>query len=57
VKLYPQIGQEVFELGKPEELPVKLKKMKIYYKTILPLKGFNRYKTVNLKFKDQIICE
>jgi cell division protein FtsQ len=57
VKLYPQIGQEVFDLGKPEELPVKLRKMKIYYKTILPLKGFNRYKSVNLKYKDQIICE
>jgi cell division protein FtsQ len=57
VKLYPQIGEEVFDLGKPEELPVKFRKMKIYYKTILPLKGFNRYKTVNLKYKDQIICE
>lgn len=57
VKLYPQIGQEVFDLGKPEELPVKFRKMKIYYKTILPLQGFNRYKTVNLKYKDQIICE
>jgi cell division protein FtsQ len=57
VKLYPQIGQEVFDLGKPEELSIKFRKMKIYYKTILPLKGFNRYKTVSLKYKDQIICE
>jgi cell division protein FtsQ len=57
IKLYPQVGQDIFDLGMPEELDTKFRKLKLYYKEILPLKGFNKYKTVNLKYKDQIICE
>jgi cell division protein FtsQ len=57
IRLYPQVGQEFFDLGMPEELEIKFKKLKLYYNEILPLKGFNKYRSVNLKYKDQIICE
>ncbi|MBX9850560.1 MAG: cell division protein FtsQ/DivIB [Cytophagaceae bacterium] len=55
--IYTQVGNEVVEFGKPEELEDKFSKFKIYYKKILQLKGFNKYKRVNLEYKDQIICE
>jgi cell division protein FtsQ len=57
ILIYSQVGDEEVEFGKPEDIEEKFKKYKIYYKKILPLKGYNKYKRVNLKFKDQIICE
>ncbi|HEY8400807.1 MAG TPA: cell division protein FtsQ [Cytophagaceae bacterium] len=57
VVLHPQIGDERIELGLPENLELKLNKLRVYYKKILPLKGWNKYNKVNLKYKDQIICE
>lgn len=55
--LYSQVGDEAIEFGRPEELEEKFKKYKIYYKKILPLKGYNKFRRVNLEYKDQIICE
>lgn len=57
IKLSPQVGDEVIFLGKPENLDSKFERLKIFYKKILPQKGWNRYDLVNLKYKDQIICE
>jgi len=57
LEIYPQVGNEKILFGKPEEWEAKFKKMKIYYKKILQVSGYNRYKTINLKFQDQIICE
>ena len=57
ITIYPQVGDEVIFLGKPEDLDLKFERLKIFYKKILPQKGWNRYDLVNLKYKDQIICE
>lgn len=53
----PQIGNQKILFGKPEDAVIKLKKLKIFYKEILPAKGWNNYLTVNLKYKNQVICE
>lgn len=57
LELRPQVGDEVILFGKPEDLEEKFRKVKIFYKNIVQLRGFNKYKIVNLKYKDQIICE
>ncbi len=55
--LYPQVTKQIVEFGKPEDLETKFKKLKIFYTEILPQKGWNKYRRVNLKYKDQIIAE
>ena len=55
--LYPQVGDEVFEFGKSQDVETKFKKLKIFYKKIQPAKGYNKYNLVSVKYKDQIICE
>lgn len=55
--VYPQIGKQYFIFGSMEDLEDKILKMKIFYKNILPVKGWNFCEKVNLKFKDQIITE
>ena len=55
--LYPQVGKQEVIFGKPVEIEEKFKKLNIFFREILPHKGWNHYEFVNVKFKDQIICE
>lgn len=55
--LYPQVGRQVIEFGKPEDLDAKLEKIKIFYQKISPVQGWNRYRRVSVAYKNQIICE
>jgi cell division protein FtsQ len=57
IKMYTQVSKQVIEFGTPEEISEKFKKLKIFYKDILPYKGWNSYERVSVKFKDQIVCE
>jgi len=57
VILYPQIGKQVIYFGKPDELDVKFRNLGLFYSKIIPAKGWNVYHSVNLKFKNQLICE
>jgi cell division protein FtsQ len=57
VDMYPQVTKQVIEFGLPEDTEEKFKKLKIFYKKILPSKGWNAYSRVNVAFKDQIIAE
>lgn len=48
-------GQKII-FGQPAAISEKFAKLKAYYTTILPNSQKN-YSTVNLKFKDQIVCK
>ena len=54
--LIPREGNEQFHFGQPIEIAEKFRKMEKYYTHITPVKGANHYKTVDLKYKGQIIC-
>ncbi len=49
-------GPEVFIIGEPQEIDGKFEKIKKYYDYIAPSKSEGYYKSVNLKYKNQIIC-
>jgi cell division protein FtsQ len=55
--MYPQVTKQYIEFGKAEQITHKFKKLKIFYTKILPSKGWNSYRKVNVKYQDQIICE
>jgi cell division protein FtsQ len=55
--LIPQVGQHQIDFGLPDDFEVKFEKLKIFYKNILPLKGWEKYKRVSVKFRNQIVCE
>lgn len=54
---YLQVGKQEIIFGSADDYESKFSKLNIFMDKILPLKGWNYYSTVNLKFKDQIICE
>ena len=57
ITFYPQVGDERIEFGKAENPEIKLKKLKIFYKEIIPRVGWNKYKRVNLEYEGQIVAE
>lgn len=57
VNMFPQVGGQTIEFGRPENLEVKFKKLRIFYKEILPQQGWNAYERINLEYEGQIIAE
>ncbi|MEN8248160.1 MAG: cell division protein FtsQ [Bacteroidota bacterium] len=57
VILLPQVTKQYIEFGGLNNIEDKFKRLEIFYTDILPRKGWNSYKRVNVKFKEQIICE
>ncbi len=58
VVMYPQVGKLRMEFGSIEDIENKFKRLEIFFKQILPTKGWDAYQTkVNVAFKDQIICD
>lgn len=57
IVMMPQVGDEQIEFGKPENMDVKFKKLKIFYKEILPSVGWNKYERVNLEYEGQLVAE
>jgi cell division protein FtsQ len=57
ITLFPQIGDYAITFGKPDDLEYKFKKLTVFFKDILPLKGWDAYQEVNVQYKDQIVCD
>lgn len=57
IKIYTQVSKQLVDFGQPENIEDKFRKLEIFYKKILPAKGWNFYESVSVKFKDQIVCE
>jgi cell division protein FtsQ len=57
ITIYPQVTGQRIEFGKPEEIEAKFRKLMIFYKEILPTRGWNKYERVSLKYEGQIIAE
>jgi cell division protein FtsQ len=57
VTVLPQVGDERIVFGAPDDLEVKFKKLKIFYKEILPRVGWNKYSRVSLEYDGQIVAE
>lgn len=54
--IIPREGNEIFRFGKPVEIQDKFARMEKYYTHIIPAKGQNTYKEIDLKYKGQIVC-
>ena len=57
IRMYQQVGKQIIEFGNAMDLDDKFDRIQIFYKEILPRKGWDAYSRVSVKFKDQIVCE
>lgn len=57
IEMIPQVGEHVVDFGDASEPEVKFNKLKIFYTNVIPAKGWSRYRSVSVKFHNQIVCE
>jgi cell division protein FtsQ len=57
ISMLPQVTKQTIFFGEPTDIITKFNKLKLFYKEVLPNKGWNTYSYVNVKFKDQIVCK
>ena len=57
IDLFPRVGNHLIHLGTAENYEGKLRNLEAFYDKILPEAGWNRYSSINLEFKDQIVCK
>jgi len=54
--LIPRVGNYEIQFGKMTDLETKFLKLNSFYEQALSKTDWNKYKTINLKYKDQIVC-
>jgi cell division protein FtsQ len=57
IELIPRVGNQRIILGNADSLQTKMNNLLAFYKQAMPLVGWNAYKTINLKYINQIVCE
>src|SRR5690606_13486657 len=57
IELVPRVGNQQIILGNADSLDRKFEKLMLFYKRIVPRTGIDAYKSVNLKFAGQLVCE
>lgn len=57
IQLVPRVGDHQIILGDAENLEEKMNKLLIFYKRAMPKIGWETYKTINLKYANQVICK
>jgi cell division protein FtsQ len=57
IELIPRVGIQKIILGTADSLDVKMKNLLAFYKQAMPKVGWDTYKTINIKYTNQIVCE
>lgn len=57
ITLIPKVGSQEIIFGKVEDVEAKFKKLKLFYQEGINPTNLNLYKTINLKFNNQIVCK
>lgn len=56
IELIPMVGQHRIIFGDTSNLQGKFEKLYVFYERGIETGGWNKYDTINLKFKNQIVC-
>lgn len=56
IELIPRVGPHTVILGSLDDYKTKLAKLRVFYERALPEEGWNKYKEINLKYRNQIVC-
>ncbi|MFZ6051001.1 cell division protein FtsQ/DivIB [Halocola ammonii] len=57
IELLPRVGNHRIIFGDSQNIDKKLKKLMAFYKETVHAVDLNKYKTINLKYRDQVVCQ
>ena len=52
----PQVGDYLIEFGTPEDSELKLNGLKAVYQQAFKNMGWNKYRTISVKYRNQVVC-
>jgi cell division protein FtsQ len=55
--LLPRMGEHTIILGNARDLGHKFRNLNLFYEYVLNQQGWEKYKIINLQFKNQIVCK
>jgi len=56
IEMIPKVGNQLIIFGNINDFEVKFEKLKALYKDGFKKTGWSHYKTINLKYKNQVVC-
>jgi len=56
-ELVPKVGRQLILFGDITSMETKFENLKIFYHEGMKRAGWDAYKTINLKFENQVVCE
>ncbi len=56
IELIPKLGKQYILFGKAEQMEEKFSKLQLFYEQGMQVNGWNAYKSLNLKYRNQIVC-
>jgi cell division protein FtsQ len=55
-ELRTRLGNQIIIFGDMKRVDEKIKKLKVFYQKAIEDNTLETYRTINLKFKDQVVC-
>ena len=55
--IFPEVGDVVIEFGKPIRIKEKFDNLELFYHNVLNKVGWKKYKSISLKYREQIVAE
>lgn len=57
IEMVPRVGNHNIILGDADSIQTKFRNLLVFYKRAIPKVGWETYKSINLKYANQIVCE
>jgi len=57
INIVPLLGNHTVEFGAPDNIENRLNRLKIFYKQILPVQGWDKFTHVSVKYDGQLVCK
>jgi len=54
--LLPQVGDYLIEFGTPDDFALKFRNLKALYQQGFKNLGWNKYRTISVKYRNQVVC-
>jgi cell division protein FtsQ len=55
--IVPLLGEHIINFGNPDEVVAKLRRLKVFYKQIYPVKGWGNFSEVSVVYANQVVCK
>jgi cell division protein FtsQ len=56
IELAPRLGNAIVLLGSLEGMDEKMKKLEVFFAEVIGKEGWDKYKVINIMYKDQVVC-